>query len=376
MNNSFHDFLTLHWKPNLQTNIVNWLNRKGVRNRQIADEKHRAKIKQKTEAEKEYRKSIEKEAYLLWEADGKPEGRNDYYWTKAIEEITRKNLPCIYKFYYWLEKRILEPSEAWISKQALFSILERLGYLAIIVAVIEFIGGQQVRRNNEVFTAWQTITNVDAEKQSGSGGRKEALEFLNSRPLRFSWIGWTNEDWYWDKQEKKCKQKRLLGQRWPRQSLQGLSAPNAYLQGIVLCGANLVGANLRDANLVQAHLEGADLWKANLGGAGLKLANLKDANLMEANLQYAFLSEANLKEANLEGANLSYAQSVTRKQIKSACNWEKAIYKSHYDKDKYEWVVEEPANQQYIEQLKQDRVSDPQEPVNCIKWQKVVISDN
>jgi Pentapeptide repeats (8 copies) len=263
-----------------------------------------------------------------------------------------------------------------MSQQALFSILEKLGYLAILVAVIEFIGGQQVRRNNEVFTAWQTITNVDAEQQSGSGGRKEALEFLNSRPLQFPWIGWTDKDWYWDKQEKNCKRKRLLGRRWDRQSLQDLAAPKALLQGVYLCGANLVGADLRDANLVQAHLEGADLWKTNLGGAGLKLANLKGANLMEAYLQYAFLSEANLKEANLKGANLSYPQSLTRKQIKSACNWDKAIYKIDYDRGKQTWVVNEVANQQYIEQIKQDKASDPQEPVDCTMWEKVVTVDD
>ncbi|MBD2597443.1 pentapeptide repeat-containing protein [Nostoc spongiaeforme FACHB-130] len=369
--NLFNEFLTWLWEPNSDRTLVKWLKVKEVRSRQIAEEENRARIKQKSEAEKEYRKNIEKEAYLLWEADGKPEGKDNYYWIKAIEKITEKNVPGIYKPYYWLEKRILEPSEAWMSKQALFSILERLGYLVILVAVIEFIGGQQVRRNNEVFTAWQTITNVDSEKQSGSGGRKEALEFLNSRPLRFPWIGWTDEDWYWDEQDKKCEQKRLFGLRWERQSLQGLSAPNAYLQGIRLCGANLVSANL-----VQAHLEGTDLWDVNLGGAGLKLASFEGANLTEAHLQYAFWSEANLKGANLKGANLSYPQSLTREQIKLACNWERAIYKSYYDSNKKQWVVDEVANQQYIEQLKQDKASDLQEPVDCTKWEKVVTFDN
>jgi hypothetical protein len=374
MKNWFNDLQILLWKPNPDTTFVKRLKRKGARNRQIAEEEHRAKIKQKNEAEKEYRKSIEKEAYLLWEADGKPEGKDDYYWTKAIEKITQKNVPFIYQPYYWLEKRILEPIEVWTSKQAFFRILERIGYITVLFGVISLIFEDKARYNNAVFTAWEAI--ISADGKSVSGSRKEALDFLNSRPLRFPWIGWTDEDWYWDKQEKKCKQKRLLGRRWPRQSLQGLSAPKALLQGVHLCGANLVGADLRDANLVQAHLEGADLWKANLGGAGLKLVNLKGANLMEAYLQYAFLSEANLKEANLKGANLSYPQSLTRKQIKSACNWDKAIYKSHYDQDNNEWVLEEAANQQYIEQLKQDRASDPQEPVDCTTWEKVVTFDD
>ena len=32
-------------------------------------------------------KQIEKEAYFLWEADGKPEGKDEYYWTLATDKI-------------------------------------------------------------------------------------------------------------------------------------------------------------------------------------------------------------------------------------------------------------------------------------------------
>lgn len=52
--------------------------------------------------------------------------------------------------------------------------------------------------------------------------------------------------------------------------------------------------------------------------------------------------------------------------FKSACNWEKAIYKGYKDTEKFfEWIVDEKANQQYIEQLKQDKASDPKTPVDC-----------
>ena len=64
----------------------------------------------------------------------------------------------IYQPYYLLEKRILEPVDGWIGKQAFFTILGKLGNLAIVVAVVTFVFGEDVRRNNEVFTAWQTIT--------------------------------------------------------------------------------------------------------------------------------------------------------------------------------------------------------------------------
>ncbi|MEL6440870.1 MAG: pentapeptide repeat-containing protein, partial [Cyanobacteria bacterium J06621_8] len=226
---------------------------------------------------------IAKQAYLLWEADGKPEGKDDYYWQLAIASLEGKHFPAIYQPYYKLEKQVLEPVDAWIDKQAFFAILGKLGNLAIVVAIVTFVFGENVRRNNEVFAAWQTITS--AHGQSGSGGRIKALEFLNSRPLRFPWIGWT-KDHFWDERTEQCREKIVFGRRWQREHLNGLSAPNkAYLAEINLCNAILEGANLQDANL----------WFANLQNAFLEFVNLQDANIWFANLQDADLRNANLQ---------------------------------------------------------------------------------
>ncbi len=297
----FIDFLTWLKKPNPETTLVNCWTRKLEAKRQT----------------KEYKQKVAEQAYLLWEADGKPEGKDKYYWKLAIDKIEGKNIPIIYRPYYLLEKRILEPSDAWISRQAFFAILGRLGNLALIVAVISFVFGEKIRRNNEIFAAWQTITS--AHKQPGSGGRIQALQFLNSRPLRFPWIvgltkgfrfPWitfvTEKDWYWNGQ--KCEKKGLWGFRWERQSLVGLSAPsNAYLAGIHLCGAELWDANLEGANLRDADLKGAELWDANLEGANLRDADLQGAKLGGADLQGAFLLEADLQGANLGHADLQGA---------------------------------------------------------------------
>ncbi len=353
MKKLFNDFLIWLKKPNPETTLANWWKRKRARDKVIQ------RIEAKQQA-KEYRQSVEKEAYFLWEADGKPEGKDDYYWKLATDKIKGKNIPTIYKPYYLLEKRVLEPADAWISKQAFFTILGRLGNLAIVVAVVAFIGGENVRRNNEVFAAWQTITS--AHKQSGSGGRIKALQFLNSRPLRFPWIGWTEKDWYWDERDQKCQRKRLIGRRWEREPLVGLSAPDAYLAYIHLCGADLEDANLQGANLGYANLQEADLGYANLQGADLRDANLQGAylgyanlqgaylwganlqganlfyaNLQEADLRDANLQEADLRDANLQGAYLRDAKNLTSKQIKSACFWDKAIYKREWNKEKETW---------------------------------------
>ena len=126
------------------------------------------------------------------------------------------------------------------------------------------------------------------------------------------------------------------------------------LWGIDLGGAKLTGANLSDAIL----------WKTKLNNAILSHANLRNADLSHADLRNADLSHANLTGANLIGINFSDAN-----QIKSACNWETAIYKGHRDRDKLTWIVDEKANKKYIEQLKQNKASAPKEPVDCSRWE-------
>ncbi len=257
---------------------------------------------------------IEKKAYELWEQGGKLENTLNYYREKARQQVKDNFWKKHYNPYYLLEKKILEPGLTWIDKQAFFDILEKVGQLTIILGVISFIFTEDSRRNAEVFSAWQTITSVD-EKQAGSGGRIEALEFLNSRPLRFPFIGFTKEYWYWE--GKQCDKKPRLGYRFPRQNLSGLSAPNAYLAKINLCGAIVEQANLQGSSLMRAELQrvfmpiadlqNAYLLQANLQGAYLRESNLQGAWLMGANLHKAYLGGANLINTNLEGSNLKLA---------------------------------------------------------------------
>ncbi len=176
--------------------------------------------------------------------------------------------------------------------------------------------------------------------------------------------------------------------------LNGSSLNGADLRGANLDGSNLNGSSLNGADLIRADLDGsslsdaylieADLIRADLDGANLSEAYLSGANLSEANLSEAYLSEAYLSGANLRGANLSEAdlfgavliraylsgadlfgadletanlieaRNLTPTQIKSACNWSKAIYKE-----------DESENLKYIKQLKQDKGSDPKEIPNC-----------
>jgi uncharacterized protein YjbI with pentapeptide repeats len=146
---------------------------------------------------------------------------------------------------------------------------------------------------------------------------------------------------------------------------------SAYLNFAHLRSANLESTNLLGANLESANLERANLESANLYNANLKRANLKNADLKSANLRVAFLDSA-----NLDSANLNNTENLTNKQIKLACFWEKAIYteaRREFDKDRDEFfwtATNKTANQRKIDEIKQDKASDPPNPPDCSKWKQ------
>ncbi len=155
----------------------------------------------------------------------------------------------------------------------------------------------------------------------------------------------------------------LSGANLREVNLSGANLSEANLSGTNLREADLIGANLREADLIGAyligtyligaHLVGAYLIEANLSKAFLRGANLKEANLSQANLSEADLSEANLKETDISGAYLFKTVVVNNKQIKSARNWEQAIYtEAIWDEKAGKWIPkDQEANDQKIVEI-------------------------
>ena len=141
-----------------------------------------------------------------------------------------------------------------------------------------------------------------------------------------------------------------------RANLRRVSLNNANLTFANLINAYLINAEIYNANLASARLTDANLESAHLKYAYLTDANLINANLKGADLRSAYLTDADLINANLEDANLINA-TFTMAQIKSTCNWQKAIYKA-----------DEKENKDYINKLKIDKLLDPKEPPNCSRW--------
>ena len=167
-----------------------------------------------------------------------------------------------------------------------------------------------------------------------------------------------------------------------RANLDNANLGFAKLNFANLIDVNLKSANLFNANLKSANLGSANLFNANLNFANLNFANFKSAYIKSANLNFAYLKSANLKSANLESANLNFAnlinvnlesaslynaKNLTNKQIKSACSWEKAIYtEPEFNNLTKEWIAKDKkANQTRIDEIKQDKASDPQTSPDC-----------
>lgn len=161
-----------------------------------------------------------------------------------------------------------EWSAYWLKRWAFLDVLDRLGRLAIVVAVATWLWGIPARRQEaedqrkaKIYQAWQVLNT--AQGNAGGGGRIEALNDL---------------------------------------VLEGQS-----LVGVDLSYANLTGLDLIEADLTSANLEAAVLHFSNLTGTNLERANLRNAELLRANLRHARIKAAQLQDAYMVAAELHNA---------------------------------------------------------------------
>ncbi len=163
---------------------------------------------------------------------------------------------------------------------------------------------------------------------------------------------------------------------------------NVVLEEAWLLNINLSGTELKNGNFKNTYLKDANLMRANLTNADLTDAYLGDADLMKANLRDANLTAARLTSAYLRGAYLANAK-FTPEIIKKACYWEEAIYvpvtkkldhesdevtpslDRAFSRDSEEYKQqqrERAANRRKIDEMKQDKASDPKQQPDCSKW--------
>jgi hypothetical protein len=158
-----------------------------------------------------------------------------------------------------------------LSCWSFLEVLEYLGSLGVLVAVIFYFAESGDRLKQKHYQAWQVIDL--AQGKGGNGGRMEALEELNLDGV----------------------------------PLVGVDLSSAFLQGVRLPKANLTRANLDAADARDAQLQSARIDNASLQSTNLRAANLEYASLQGAALNGADLTDADLRGADLNGASLEDA---------------------------------------------------------------------
>lgn len=194
-------------------------------------------------------------AYLLWENAGRPEGRSEEFWEKAVEQETHGSQP---------------PPD--------------------VAAVLEVI-----KRRSEDRRALET------RDKRAFDFREAILRDANLRDAHLEGA---------DFREARLERAILCGAHFERAILRGAHLERANLIEAYLERADLSGAYLADADLNEAHLERANLSRAHLEGADLSFARLERANLSRAYLEGAELQGAELQGANLSAAYLEGVRSL------------------------------------------------------------------
>jgi hypothetical protein len=192
---------------------------------------------------------------------------------------------------------------AWLayglSRWSFLEVLEYLGSLSILVAVIFYFREAPDRLKQKHYQAWQVINT--AQHMGGSGGRIDALEELNKDGVA------------------------LVGVNLTSAFLQGVQLPNARLLRANLSEADVRNSNLRSADLSYASLRGANFRESNLSSAILGAADLSDgdfcgANFTNSNLTGAMLDAADLGNADLTGIVWQQIRSIGKANVAGVKN--------------------------------------------------------
>jgi Pentapeptide repeats (8 copies) len=171
----------------------------------------------------------------------------------------------------------------WLSGWAFLEVLEYLGTLSLLLAVISYFAESGDRLKQKHYQAWQVINS--AHGKGGSGGRIDALEQLHEDGVL----------------------------------LVGVDVSDAFLMGIRLNQADLSRSNFHDADARGADFADSRFEFADLSSANFRQASFRKTDLHDASLENADLNGADLTGADLQGTNLAKAD--LRSANLQNCNW-------------------------------------------------------
>jgi Pentapeptide repeats (9 copies) len=155
----------------------------------------------------------------------------------------------------------------------------------ILLGLSQFVLSLPGSERQKYFQAWQVINT--AQKQSGTGGRNEALEYLNKE----------KSFWYTPRCKDDSKNNCLVGIIIEGANLQNVNLESANLTSSEFRNTSFRDAHLKKADFTDAHLEKAYFIRAHLEGATFNKSDVKGAVFIDAHLENAIVEEKFFKEA-------------------------------------------------------------------------------
>ncbi|GAB4244659.1 MAG: hypothetical protein Kow0049_34560 [Stanieria sp.] len=223
-------------------------------------------------------------------------------------------------------EKICHPLESWLICQIRESVLLNVvESFSILVAVLLFVLETPDRNKQAHYEAWKVIDSAHGLRTSYA--RLQALQDLNEDNVSLSGLNAPEADF---------RGINLAYADLSYSDLSGADLSYANLSHAKLSHANLVEAKLNNANLKSAYLTGANLGYASFIEAELQDvdfvgANLLGTNFVRANLAQAYFGDVNFtdsifRDANLKQTKFFGVENLTTAQIKTAINWQEAIY--------------------------------------------------
>ena len=185
--------------------------------------------------------------------------------------------------------------------------------------------------------------NLDGSNLSNANLKEAKLHYTHAQKAQFQGANFIEANFF---------KSNLDGSNFSNANLKEAKLNYTYTQKAQFQGANLSGADLSNANLDGSNFSNTNLKEAKLNYTYAQKAQFQGANLSRADLSNANLDEANFSRAKLNGANFSNAyvlnvnfqnadllqvdfrsvQKLAIEQVKSAQNWDKALYDEDFAK--------------------------------------------
>ncbi len=182
----------------------------------------------------------------------------------------------------------------FLSNWKFLEVLEYVGSLSVLVAVLFYFSESGDRAKQKHYQAWQVINT--AQGKGGSGGRIEAMQELNADHVPLVGV---------DVSGAFLQGIRLARAKLLRSNFSAADVRNGDFRNADFTNADLTSANFRAGDFYRASFQGAQLSNVDLVGANLAEVNFSGANLADADLRQANLSDIRWREiTNLKNTNI------------------------------------------------------------------------